>query len=740
MKLRRIAREVALVIVGSLAVLRGCNCGEEPGLSRLPPWSCEDMGRRPDEGDGGCGDGERYIKGVCAPERCDAAADDWSPDCCPGTVCIGDGFCRVRPSTLVECTDDTACATPGMRCFDRPLVSSTSKTCGFVEVADDGTCPGGGQPFNGRCVVGLPCNGGCPAGAVCNIDTNACETAPTDPPGHQSGCDQACGATQILVYSDPDSMLFAQCCAVTCECASFPDLPYGPFGRYSDIVLAGSVVLASGYDALYGDLALGHFDTGTGRLDSLEYIDGVPPTGTIVANPQGPRGGRAEPGPDVGTHTALALQNGAPRIAYYDVDTQDLKYAAYDPGTQSWNISLIDDGRDDLGANTGDVGRYTSLLIDDNGVAHVTYYAHRVETAAGLVTGARYARAKSSAPSGYGSWDRVSIEAVSACEASCASGDVCVQSSGGTPMCAPARTSCASACACDEACTDDGGGADCHVRLTERLTEPCGGSCPSGQECVLDAAGTASECRPTLETCAPCADGTVCIDDGTQAVCRTSTPYNIFEDYPRGVGLFTSLALDAGGTPLVVYYDQLRQHLRGAVANFPHDGNVTLGFSPMPLACPSGVDVGMSATLAAGPAGVAVAYQAESRTLWACEASTLPGCAQALELVDDGVREPAPGATSVNRVGAYADVALDAIGNAYLAYQDQTDNELLLAYRGSLGWKHVVVGSEGAQGSFARLLVAGDTAYVSTYVRRLNALDEDVSILTLQSTTLSTLP
>jgi hypothetical protein len=79
-------------------------------------------------------------------------------------------------------------------------------------------------------------------------------------------------------------------------------------------------------------------------------------------------------GIDVGQYTSIALDDDDhPHISYYDAGNGDLKYAygknLIDDGQGwEWDISQVDEGW--LGA---DVGRYSSLALDD-GKPHISYY------------------------------------------------------------------------------------------------------------------------------------------------------------------------------------------------------------------------------------------------------------------------------------------------------------------------------------------------------------------------------
>ncbi|MEE8410006.1 MAG: hypothetical protein V3T05_10395, partial [Myxococcota bacterium] len=318
---------IGLVAIAAVATLRGCDCSKD--TFRQIVYSCEASGGRPGPDiESLCGPSKRFVKGACEEIRCDAGVNP--PGCCPGMFCSGGGLCELPVRWVQYCDNDGQCD-EGQECDEHPLLDPTpgAKTCRFPGVNLAGVCDNGGVPFNGRCVRKAPCGGACAPGQVCNVDVTRvvldlpqggdCEDPPSLPNvGH--GCDQTCGEAEILVYADPDQMLFDQCCVVTCLCHTLPPLLSGPWGRFSSLAVGPSNLFVSAYDGFYGDLVLGAHSKISSQLESLDYVDGVPIGGSVVADPAGPRGGHNGPGLDVGKYTAIALHNGEPRIAYYDVD------------------------------------------------------------------------------------------------------------------------------------------------------------------------------------------------------------------------------------------------------------------------------------------------------------------------------------------------------------------------------------------------------------------------------------
>lgn len=659
----------------------------------------------------GCRDGERFVKGECAPARCDAG--DLPNNCCPGMFCDAGGSCQIPGSRVVKCSADSECQN-GMRCLDRPLISA-DKTCGFAPPDEGGKCPVSLSLFNSRCVSTAPCNNGCPQGQVCNIDTNRCETAPTLA-NAGNGCDATCADGTILVYADPNSMLWDRCCEVSCRCEAIPGLSPGPWGSYSDMVVDSTHINISAYDPLYGDLVFAVLDRASNSDVAIDYIDGVPSNAPVVANPTGIRGGMSDPGPDVGRYTSLAMFEDAARIVYYSAQTQDLKFAAFDKSSQSWTTSVVDSG-----AGNGDVGRYTSLVLDAQGRPHVSYLAHRVTENGTILTTPMYARATSATPRGPEDWQRVAVESTAACNQDCAAGETCVATESG-PACLAKASNCATDCACDQACVADQGNSMCHLTLPEFLDQACGGSCPSGFSCVAGRDNSAL-CAPASNDCSvACDSDETCVASATGAICERYLGSATGGSLPPSNGLYSSLVLH-NNTPTLVYYDRLRHQLRGAVANFATDAeSITAGFASMPVACSASIDFGQHAALAVSPDGnLGVAYQGHNgEDLWYFSGSDfMTGSA---ELVDDGMRE-----SQMCLVGAYASLGFRSDGMPVIAYQDQTNNDLLLAYRAVDGWRHTRQADDGAYGSYSKLVIDGDMGYLGNYARRQSAAGRDIS-------------
>jgi hypothetical protein len=484
-------RKRTLTLIGSLLVtgmFAACSCDKDP-LGAQKPGMCDPTFK--------CKTGFDYRLGVCKASRC--AGD---PDCCPGQKCNSTtGFCGDQ---YTSCNDDATCSeVPGQTCID----FRGGKYCGYPNTGNhlsmhqtqscttNNDCDAGRTCFGSRCVVNAPCMGGCAANTpVCDVDSNTCFAL--------ADCKMQCAQGQMLVVADPDTESGPHCCKVSCKCETLPPLPPGQIGWYASLGISKTEVLVSAYDQTYGDLVLAHFGLDA-KPGTIEYLDGFPTSGgAIVANPNGPRGGRADPGDNVGMHTSLAVDgNGTVHIAYYDKTNGHLKYANNTGG--KWNISVVD--------TDGDSGAYTSLAIGPNGSPHISYMM--VEGTVGAdptkVTALKYASAANSNPGSPSDWTVKVLDS--------------------KPLPIP----------------------------------PCNGACPMGQECVDT--GMGPTCTPTTMGCMMCQSTEACVDVSGTPTCKATIPLLAIDDLVPGVGLFSSLAFTSTGTPFIAYYDRLARDLRLAV-------------------------------------------------------------------------------------------------------------------------------------------------------------------------------
>ncbi|RMG12562.1 MAG: hypothetical protein D6729_16280, partial [Deltaproteobacteria bacterium] len=362
-----------------------------------------------------------------------------------------------------------------------------------------------------------------------------------------------------------------------------------------------------------------------------------------VADPAGPRGGIDEPGPAVGRFTDIvAAGDGTLHVSYYDRDNGDLKYARR-AGDGSWSTHTVD--------AAGDVGWFTSITLTPAGEPLIAYFSRAGEGADTYVSALKLAQASSAAPTSASDWTVFEVERKAV------------------------------------------------------PPPPCGGSCPTGEQCAD--AGRGPECLPDSNGCAtPCATGDVCVDDGGNPLCATQVPLESLEDLPEGTGLFPEVDASAAGVA-VAWYDRSDGALKVAtgvdVAGGAVGSVVTLGSGPEQ-------DLGRFPSLARTSGGYLVVYEdaGADALKWALVEN---GAVSAEGVVDDGLRDPAGNGPSL--VGADAKVLVD--GNRWLVvYQDATAGDLLYATADAGGaFSRQVVYSEGAAGFWADAVLHQGTLYIS---------------------------
>lgn len=391
------ARRVPLFIALALAATVGCGdscCTDEPVTSIGEPQCKLDTQ---------CDPGIDFRFGACQNDL-PGCADD--TECCPGTRCRSDlNLCfPILLDSEYECETSSDCQDPAQRCISTVIgARDPINTCVYELCTGDSECGFGRACYEGRCVASAPCSGSCPDGTACDVITGKCAAFPAG----SKGCDVACGEAQLKVFTDPASMSGERCCALECECAGLPPIVPTRFGRYSRVVFTTDEVLVSAYDAQFGDLVLARYKV-DGSFTRLDYVDGVPANGAVVADPRGPRGGVSEPGPNVGTHTSIAADsNGLARIAYHDEDGRSLKVALEQPdGT--FKSHFVDGGDGDA-----NFGQFTDIVVDANGLVTVSYFAHNAELAgfSGTSSGIKIARSRTPNPASAADWDLFVVDA-----------------------------------------------------------------------------------------------------------------------------------------------------------------------------------------------------------------------------------------------------------------------------------------------------------------------------------------
>lgn len=220
-------------------------------------------------------------------------------------------------------------------------------------------------------------------------------------PGCSCSGDPAAGACLI----DDDCLGFCeegeigQCFEDTCRCLN--DLPYGRIGQFSALdVAADGQVWVSAYAAEYGDLVVAN-PASLGRIPNSDwqYVDGVP-DGPRVLPESGVRSGIKAEGDEVGQYTDIAVDaNGVPMVSYFDSTTGSLKFAALYDG--EWHNHIVDVG--DL--STDDItltkvsGQYSAISLSAGGIPAIAYF-----TRLGSATEVRIAQATGPAPRSSGEW------------------------------------------------------------------------------------------------------------------------------------------------------------------------------------------------------------------------------------------------------------------------------------------------------------------------------------------------
>ncbi len=590
-----------------------------------------------------CDDGKVYRKGECTVARCDAV-EEAGGNCCPGMSCLSSGECKIPASSIQKCTDSAECP-EGQMCLDRPLVATDSKTCGFPPVSANGGCPVGSQYFAGRCVLRAPCDGFCESGTVCNIETNSCEPVPYIPAGGsgKDSCNKSCGTGELLVYEDPDSMIFDHCCELRCRCETLPPLTYGVIGRFADIALGSDHIFVSSYDDTYGDLVLTVYDRADGHLISTNYIDGVPESGNLIGSPTGIRHGFAEPGPNVGQYTAIAVRNNLPAIAYYDLDNHAVKFARLDSNSD-WHITTVDNGQLTAAAKPADTGRYIDLHIGEDDRPQLSYMMVRgmVDGASEEVTGLVYAKAKNAMPAAKSDWDFYLLDA--------------------KPL--PA--------------------------------ESCGGSCPDNQSCVKIDESTV--CRSIMKDCASCRSGESCVLEQGVSKCLPLAPMPAIAKVLKGVGLYSNI-VTYNSIPHVIYHDSIDGNLKVATAETEVVNGIQqikgfktpliLDGSSFAISLENGgatdIDVGRFASAVIAPDGkLHVSYLDATNNELRHFYGYLPE--GYVEVADDGIRDDGR-----HYVGADSAILITPVPNPVIVYQDSTNLDLVVSHKSGNSWSRKII-------------------------------------------------
>ncbi len=404
------AERALLVTALCLTVAAGCNscCAEEP----LVPDAVEKVCNLAKS----CPDNDEFRYGACSQGGCETDGD-----CCPGTRCRTDlnaCFPRLLDSefeceTNADCPDTAqVCATISVGGRD-PLPTCIYETCG-----GDADCGDFRACYAGLCISNTPCGGACPTGTVCELNSGSCHALPTvaikdenGDPGVDASCTREC-SNGLMILKTPNTMSGDVCCAIECVCEPLPPIVISRIGHYTRVAVSANDVLVSAYDAEFGDLVVARFNPQNGRREKpFEFVDGVPLGGVATNDPIGPRQGIREPGPNVGTHTSIAVDGaGLARIAYHDVSGNALKVAVEGPTVGTWRTHFVDGAAN---PDVGQVGTFTDIAVGQNGTIFVTYLAHNTTLASvtGPGTGVKLARSRNANPQSAADWELFVVDA-----------------------------------------------------------------------------------------------------------------------------------------------------------------------------------------------------------------------------------------------------------------------------------------------------------------------------------------
>jgi hypothetical protein len=240
----------------------------------------------------------------------------------------------------------------------------------------------------------------------------------------------------------------------------------GGTGRWSDLGAKNGKVVVSGYEEHYGDLLLGTVDTSSNKVH-YAIVDGVPNVPPTL-DPTGYRGGIVDSGDDVGLYTSLAMDStGRVYISYFDATNGALKlaYGTDTTDVTAWKIMTVDTPPTGTSPATPDqpgvrVGIYTSLTLDKNGNPTIAYMAHGLPDGMNSFTSElRYAKASSATPSQASDFTVTKVDSLpTGCKGLCDSHSVCNAMS---KKCQPTVMGCMPDCSATQGCVMGASGPAC---------------------------------------------------------------------------------------------------------------------------------------------------------------------------------------------------------------------------------------------------------------------------------------
>lgn len=610
-----------------------------------------------------CANGEASIcvQGKCAAGNMKCKGDN---ECCPGQLCNTDlGRCRDK---FTECTADADCKADdswnGQTCVQDD--THKTKSCRYSPCDNTGACPSGQQCFargvkgydRGICIVKAPCGGGCASTDLCVIADDRCYTPPASAcPGCQPG---------FAPLLDDPTNVFGNC----------------HIGAASGTV-NGAKCSHAGVGCVCAELPpLVTHDTG--RYDSLvkvdnqffiSYYDGT--FGDLVFETRDATGklvGKAEYLDGVPANGKVVGGPSGPRGGIADAGDDVGRYTslAVDPTSKDPRIAYYDVTHKALkfAARTGttwathtvdangDVGRYAFLTIDTKGIPYVFYFQNAGKAPDVNVTALKLAKGKKALPTAAADWDLVVMDT-------------------GT-----------------------------HAPL------PCNGGCANAnQVCVNDGSGNPT-CADTSTACgvgdagAACSTSQVCVSVSGKATCGTQVNVKGLAALPKGNGLWPTAAWRSGHL-VVAWFDNLNGLLKAA------EDNGAGGFNAATL--DSG-GVGKRPSLVVDGANIALSYGTAAGTLKFYLGPDLTADPTRLAVIDDGGRDPAGDALAF--AGADDWLVSNGSGSYYVAYQDQTQGDLVIKKRDATSGKWTAVtqiGKGDSVGFYNQLVFSGGKLYAT---------------------------
>ncbi len=291
------------------------------------------------------------------------------------------------------------------------------------------------------------------------------------------------------------------------------ELPGGGIGRFTSVAADDQRVLVATYDHGLGDLVV--VDVTDPATPRKLAVDGIPRDATPIHAEGTYRDGIAEPGPDVGAWTSIALSDGLAKVAYQDREAGALKYA-FENKRGEWDSYVVEE------SGGGEIGRYASLAIDAEGRPAIAYLALGLDDGAGKrITELRVARSTVRTPDATDWSSHVIAAAPGTCAGLCGPGEACV--------------------------------ADAAAETCKAVTADCTGACGDGEACIAGACTAAIE-APTTATLA---SGTglfvslVALPDGRLAAAyhdRTARALKLAVETAAGSNEFTETELHGGPT------------------------------------------------------------------------------------------------------------------------------------------------------------------------------------------------